>query len=106
MEYLKIDLSENTKEDQSPSLASSRYQDNLPKLSDLTNMHISKVEKWLTKIPHGIYYGMSRKELVNEITYNEAFRYLTELIMLNEQFKSNLDYVSEVGSSEEYSNYI
>ena len=64
-------------------------------------MHITKVNKWLTIIPHSIYYGMSRKELVQEITYNEAFRYLAELIMLNEQFKSNLDFISEVGSSDE-----
>jgi len=35
-------------------------------------------------IPHSVYYGISRKELANEITYNEAFRYLAELIMLNE----------------------
>ena len=64
-------------------------------------MHISTVNKWLTVIPHSIYYGMTRRELVSEITYNEAFRYLAELIMLNEQFKSNLDFVSEVGSCEE-----
>ena len=69
-------------------------------------MHISKVHKWLTKIPHSVYFGMPRKQLLQEITYNEAFRYLTELIMLNEQFKSNLEYVSEVGSSDEYSSYL
>ena len=84
MAYLKIDLGEESKRSLSPSNASSRYQSNLPKLSDLTNMHISKVNKWLTRIPHSVYYGMHRKQLVQEITYNEAFRYLTELIMLNE----------------------
>ena len=47
-------------------------------------MSIGKVNKWLTIIPHSIYYGAPRKELAREITYNEAYRYLAELIVLNE----------------------
>ena len=82
------------------------YQENLPKLVDLAEMKIDTVNNWIARIPHSAYYRLPRRVIVNELNYNEAIRYLAELIILNERLKSNLGQVIEADSAEEFSQYI
>ena len=77
----------------------------IPKLTNVFSMTIIQVHTWICIIPYSFYYGQPRKIVSEQLDYNEAHRYLAELIVLNEQFKSNLDYVSEMNSVDEQSRF-
>ena len=56
---------------------------------------------WLSMIPNSIFSGRSLEEIAEVCSYNDARRYLTELILLNDRNKSYLFDISEHGSSNE-----
>ena len=56
----------------------------MPKLSDIADMHIEKVNHWISAVPHSLFYKKPAEVIVNELDYNEALRYLAALIVNNE----------------------
>ena len=73
----------------------------MPKLSQFATMHRSKVYRWITKLPQSDYYGQNPKIVEDYLDKNEAFRYLAQLIVMNDQNQSNLLGISEADSSVE-----
>ena len=61
---------------------------------------------WLSMIPNSIFSGRSLEEIAEVCSYNDARRYLSELIVLNERNKSKLRHISELASSKENSSFI
>ncbi len=67
----------------------------MPTLSELSGMDIALVNMWISKVSHSSFYQVHPKEIVEQLRYSEARRYLTKLIIMNEKYKSNLSSVSE-----------
>ena len=55
----------------------------MPSLSDLGSMHISEVRVVIVEIPFSEYAGMTPDSLESLLSYNDTYRYLTELILIN-----------------------
>ena len=59
-------------------------------------MSRSKVIRWLIIIPESQYYMMPKAEVAAELGCSDlSYRYLTELIVMNDTLKSNLGKVVE-----------
>ena len=68
-------------------------------LAKLGQMYNSEVYDWLCKISSSMYNDMTADELRQTIHINVARRYAGELILLNETYKSQLQFIKEVNSS-------
>ena len=82
---------------------------NMPKLQSIGMMEFEIVLHHLQNLPASMYYGMNFDEILENITKNEAYWYLTELAILNAKNKQPLaqvfdeNSIEEMGSSIEFS---
>ena len=76
----------------------------MPKLRDVADMNINQVNRWISAVPHSLFYKKSAEEIVSELDYNEALRYLAALIVHNETNRSALRTISEEDSIIAYLN--
>ena len=61
-------------------------------------MSESKVFNKLGKIPISDFYGQNPEEIKANLGFNEAVRYLTDLVLVNDMNKSKFYMVSEKSS--------
>ena len=71
------------------------YIENMPKLSECAKMSDNKLFKNLSGISISDFYGLHPKKIQASITLNEAVRYLTDLVIINDMNKSKFFMVSE-----------
>ena len=71
------------------------YIENMPKLSEVAKMSDVKLFKNLSRIAISDFYGLHPKQIQASISLNEAVRYLTDLVMINDMNKSKFSMVSE-----------
>ena len=71
------------------------YIPNMPKISVINDMTQKEVNELLGEIPTSMYHGLTADQVCAEINKSQSFRYLTELVLLNEIIKSSLDPISE-----------
>ena len=65
-------------------------------------MDISKVYRWISKLPCSDYYGLHPKTIATYLDKNEAYRCLAMLIVMNYQ-SENLMNISETDPIDEAS---
>ena len=53
----------------------------LPRLSEVGGLLIGEVLELVRNTPGSYYFGMTVKELETKLTYNEAYKYLSRLIV-------------------------
>ena len=82
------------------------YIPEMPKISQIGMMTPQEVFDYLSTLETSMYKAIPIAEILATITITEGYRYLTELSILNEKEKSNLEDISdksidqELGSSE------
>ena len=67
----------------------------MPKLSEVAKMSDNRLFKSLSKIAISDYYGLHPKQIKASISLNQAVRYLTDLVIINDMNKSYFSTVSE-----------
>ena len=72
----------------------------MPRLVDLTKMQKRKIILLLCTLPTSLYRGFSTKEVSNVLNRNDAAKYLADLIMKNEQNRSQFKPISENSNDE------
>ena len=72
-----------------------KYIENMPKLSECAKMSDKKLFNNLSRITISDFYGLQPKQIQSCITLNEAVRYLTDLVIINDMNKSKFFTVSE-----------
>ena len=70
----------------------------MPKLSECAQMSDNKLFRNLSKIAISDFYGLHPKQIQVAINLNEAVRYLTDLVIINDMNKSKFSIVSEKSS--------
>ena len=70
-------------------------------MQDFGMMSENKVYNCLYGLPNSKYRGVKPDQLRYYVTYNEARRYLSELILVNDLNRSDLHLISEDNSSKE-----
>ena len=75
----------------------------MPSLVAVSKMKLRKVYVLLTKLPNSYYNGKSLNQIVRLISKADAYRYITELTLINSIARSHFMQIKEVGSSQEKS---
>ena len=70
----------------------------MPRISMTSMMKEEEVFLLLRSLKASMYYGLPIAQIHDVINVSEGYRYLTELNVLNEKAKSNLDDISEKNS--------
>ena len=76
---------------------------NMPSLAKSQKLKDEKILQYLTKLPNSEYKGFTVKQLASRLSSVEARRYLTTLIVLNAQERSNFNDIEEASSNREVS---
>ena len=67
----------------------------MPKLSEVAGMHINDVLWYLSQIPESYFFGEPQKLLKEKRGFNEAYKYLSRLIVMKTGKQSNLANIAE-----------
>ena len=66
-------------------------------------MSIEDVHTWISHVPYSKFYLADSKQISRLMTVNNSRRYLAQLILTNEQNKSDLREISEASQNKELS---
>ena len=75
----------------------------MPSLAKSQKLKDEKILLYLTKLPNSEYKGYTVKQLATRLSSVEARRYLTTLIVINSQERSNFMDIEEASSNREVS---
>ena len=67
----------------------------MPKLSEVAGLHINDVLEYLSQIPESFFFGVPKKLLKEKLGFNEAYKYLSRLIVMKTGKQSNLANIAE-----------
>ena len=85
------------------SLACGHKYVKMPTLAKSQKLKDDKILLYLTKLANSEFRGYSTKQLAARLSSIEARRYLTTLIVMNSQEKSNFNDIEEASSNREVS---